>query len=383
MSVFLKYFVEVLAKKYIDFSGRASRSEFWFFLLFSILLLSITLGIDVALYIYDLNPQFISDFSSSLPYFPLVTLLFVVLLLIPSIALIVRRIHDIGKSSIWVLLVFIPLIGFFAYLYFGLKKTQDNDKEDSSKSGIFGKILMLILTLLIAGVAALYYFMEDQFLAQLKSIKSQITQIVTQGNLEETNLITIHTPLLEKYTLERGNIRLCTPKKEKKNSAFSPIIAQGYSSDYSCVNEKCAISIDIEDPNVYPKSIEVYTTNAQGLCKKTNLKMNKPILNGYEALVTITPKLLTQLKVTDKSYKFIPKGTSNFKQIKHGDLEQLKLNYNKVQAQERLSIDTIPRVKLIFEKQKRKDDPYRELQIIKNEILQLKKKRQNLLERLD
>ena len=81
--------------KYATFTGRASRSEFWWFALFQVL------AVLVASFIYR--------------HFGTLVMLG---LLVPSIAVGVRRLHDIGKSG-WLLLIgFIPLVGHLILLYF-------------------------------------------------------------------------------------------------------------------------------------------------------------------------------------------------------------------------------------------------------------------------
>lgn len=79
----------VLIEKYCCFNGRARRSEFWYFSLFSL----------IAGLILMFN-----DYASAA--FSLATLL-------PSIGVSVRRMHDIGKSGWWVLLCLIPLVGLY------------------------------------------------------------------------------------------------------------------------------------------------------------------------------------------------------------------------------------------------------------------------------
>lgn len=95
----MNWYLAVL-KKYAVFSGRARRMEYWMFVLFNIIFgmiafyLDKTLGLAYSEYGYG-------------PIYGLYTLF----VLIPSIAVAVRRLHDIGKSGWMLLLVFIPLIG--------------------------------------------------------------------------------------------------------------------------------------------------------------------------------------------------------------------------------------------------------------------------------
>ncbi len=90
----MNYYVSVL-KKYAVFSGRSRRAEYWYFALFNIIF-SIALGI-VSSVIND-NENIIS-------------ILYSLAILIPGLAVSVRRLHDIGKSGWMILLFLIPLIG--------------------------------------------------------------------------------------------------------------------------------------------------------------------------------------------------------------------------------------------------------------------------------
>jgi len=82
--------------QYATFSGRASRSEFWFFYLFLVIASFIAASIDALV----LNNQ-----NSYL------TLILFLATLIPLIAITTRRLHDTDRSGWWQLLSFIPLVG--------------------------------------------------------------------------------------------------------------------------------------------------------------------------------------------------------------------------------------------------------------------------------
>ncbi len=90
--------IKTCFNKFAVFSGRASRSEFWFFVLFGFLGGIITIIIDVMIlgYPYEENGP--------------INLIFSVALIIPSIAVAARRLHDINKSGWWQLL-WITIIG--------------------------------------------------------------------------------------------------------------------------------------------------------------------------------------------------------------------------------------------------------------------------------
>lgn len=99
-------------RQYVRFSGRARRREYWWFFLF-------TIGVSVAAAIIDAN-LFGSDWKIS-PYGyvtdagPLGTLCGAALLL-PSLAVAVRRLHDVGRRGWFLLFGLIPIVGYIVLL---------------------------------------------------------------------------------------------------------------------------------------------------------------------------------------------------------------------------------------------------------------------------
>ena len=85
--------IEAGFRNYVDFSGRASRSEFWYWNLF-LLLAQLVLAIV--------------DYATGIG---VLTALFALATLIPNIAVQVRRLHDIDRSGWFVLIGLIPLVG--------------------------------------------------------------------------------------------------------------------------------------------------------------------------------------------------------------------------------------------------------------------------------
>lgn len=101
-------------KKYADFSGRASRSEYWYFALVNFLITVVYM---------ILNNIFVAGFQDSIGQTLSLLLGFVWLvyslgILIPSLAVAVRRLHDINKSGWLFLLILIPFIGPIILLIF-------------------------------------------------------------------------------------------------------------------------------------------------------------------------------------------------------------------------------------------------------------------------
>jgi len=113
MEQFNKYFVDTIKNRYAKFDGRARRSEFWYFTLFY-LILSIILGsIDT----FVINPMLGVD-PTRVAQGGFLQMIVALGLLIPSIAIAVRRLHDTGKSGWWLLIALIPIVGALVLLYF-------------------------------------------------------------------------------------------------------------------------------------------------------------------------------------------------------------------------------------------------------------------------
>ena len=87
--------IQICFSKYADFTGNASRSEYWWFALFVV------------------ATSFLISIIS-----PVISGLFTLATLLPSLAAATRRLHDTNRSGWWQLVVLIPVIGFFLILYF-------------------------------------------------------------------------------------------------------------------------------------------------------------------------------------------------------------------------------------------------------------------------
>lgn len=106
-------------KKYMDFSGRAPRKEFWTFYLVNTAILLVVGGVYGPGFVH--HPMGMGIISS-----PVSTFLFAffVLALLPTLAVIVRRLHDTGRRGWWVLLGFVPMIGGLILLILLLFESQ-------------------------------------------------------------------------------------------------------------------------------------------------------------------------------------------------------------------------------------------------------------------
>jgi uncharacterized membrane protein YhaH (DUF805 family) len=104
----MSYYLEAL-KKYAVFSGRSRRMEFWYFVLFNIIVAVVLALIDTLL-----------GTTTGVSSFGLLSGIYSLAVLIPTLAVTVRRLHDIDRTGWWILINLIPLIGTIVLLVFEL-----------------------------------------------------------------------------------------------------------------------------------------------------------------------------------------------------------------------------------------------------------------------
>jgi uncharacterized membrane protein YhaH (DUF805 family) len=110
----MNYYTEVL-KKYTVFSGRARRAEFWMFTLINLIISLVLAGIDAAL---GLTNVFGGIYSLAV--------------LLPSLGVSCRRLHDIDRSGWWLLIGLIPLIGWVILIIWYAKDGDPGDNRFGS-----------------------------------------------------------------------------------------------------------------------------------------------------------------------------------------------------------------------------------------------------------
>lgn len=125
----MNWYLHVL-KNYATFSGRARRKEYWMFFLISALISIVLTLLDILLGTYSMEYE-VGLFSG----------LYSLLILIPSIAVVVRRLHDTDRSGWWILISLIPLIGVIVLFVFicldsqpGTNRFGANPKEAASQT---------------------------------------------------------------------------------------------------------------------------------------------------------------------------------------------------------------------------------------------------------
>jgi uncharacterized membrane protein YhaH (DUF805 family) len=108
----MDYFIGPL-KKYADFNGRARRKEYWIFILIYTVINAVlnALGMDV------------------------ISMIIALVLLVPSVSIAARRLHDTGRTGWWQLIALIPIVGFIILIVFLAQDSHDaNDYGANPKT---------------------------------------------------------------------------------------------------------------------------------------------------------------------------------------------------------------------------------------------------------
>jgi uncharacterized membrane protein YhaH (DUF805 family) len=105
----------------ISWKGRASRSEFWWFTLFICLVTILTIIADLVIFGEEMllmEPYAVVNFTN----------IFNIFIVLPSLSVTFRRLHDVNKSGWWLLLYF-TLIGILVILYWNIKKGNEDENR--------------------------------------------------------------------------------------------------------------------------------------------------------------------------------------------------------------------------------------------------------------
>jgi len=108
-----QYAIRSVLNQYVGFSGRASRSEYWIWWGF---LVVVFVAIGAVALLFGSTGSIVAS-------------LVALAVFLPNLAVAVRRLHDIGRSGFWLLLVFIPLIGGLILLVFMLLDSQSETNK--------------------------------------------------------------------------------------------------------------------------------------------------------------------------------------------------------------------------------------------------------------
>jgi uncharacterized membrane protein YhaH (DUF805 family) len=103
----IDFYKNVVVDNYANFSGRARRSEYWYFILCHIFIL----------FLFMMLFGIATSISEEIGFVIIgLSIMYVLAIIIPTLAVIVRRLHDIGKSGVYIFIRLIPFIGGIWFL---------------------------------------------------------------------------------------------------------------------------------------------------------------------------------------------------------------------------------------------------------------------------
>lgn len=112
----MEWYLKVVRDNYVNFSGRAQRKEYWMFVLFNVLII---IALQIIETMVGLN---VGDTG-------IISTLYALAVVLPSLAVGVRRLHDTGKSGWWILLSLIPILGAIVLIIFLVIDSQPGDNK--------------------------------------------------------------------------------------------------------------------------------------------------------------------------------------------------------------------------------------------------------------
>ena len=166
MNWYLKVF-----KQYADFKGRARRKEYWMFVLFNMIFAIVAMILDNVFGIA----------MEGIGYGPLYGL-YMLAVIIPSLAVGVRRLHDVGKSGWMMLISFIPLIGAIWLLVlfvtdgnpgeneYGVNPKEINENEVITNESAEGDTIILLVVIWMF-ISRLFFSVVPKFINDLFSME--------------------------------------------------------------------------------------------------------------------------------------------------------------------------------------------------------------------
>lgn len=110
-----------VVKNYVGFQGRARRKEYWMFVLFNAIISAIIYAIEMLIGTIGI-----------------ISMLYSLAVLLPSLAVTARRLHDIGKSGWWILIAFVPFVGGIILFVFTCLDSQSSTNQHGPNPKHFG-----------------------------------------------------------------------------------------------------------------------------------------------------------------------------------------------------------------------------------------------------
>ncbi len=194
-----EYYTAALFNKYAQFKGRASRSEFWYFGLFSTI---VSYGLQFL--------DSVAGFTFGDGNLGALSMLYSFAVLIPALAVSARRLHDVNKSGWMYLLIFLPIIGWIWLFVLWVKDSNYGDNQYGQNPKGIGD----------------YFSEQEEYQddsAHVNQVLSQPTSIINKPKEVDLDLAEIKRNL-EKLQTEKDEIRILKEKiLELENNDKKPV----------------------------------------------------------------------------------------------------------------------------------------------------------------
>lgn len=190
----MNWYIKVL-KQYADFSGRASRREYWIFMIFNIIFATIAMLLDNVFGIFIVELKVGPIFG-----------LYVIALLFPGLAVAVRRLHDAGKSGWLILIGLIPVVGAVILLVLFFLKSEPYENKYSvtpqnieSVDSTAGQLIFIYI--ILAFINRIFYTVFPKVDAVLFSSLYDVTN-------ESLTLILGLIPLALVFSIKNNSLKI-------------------------------------------------------------------------------------------------------------------------------------------------------------------------------
>lgn len=120
----MEWYLKVVRDNYANFRGRAHRTEYWMFVLVNMFFSLVAVIVDNlagTTFNIDIEPSFFN--------YGLVYILYSISVFIPGFAVLVRRLHDTGRSGWWILIGFVPFAGVIVLFIFTVLDSQPHENQ--------------------------------------------------------------------------------------------------------------------------------------------------------------------------------------------------------------------------------------------------------------
>jgi len=201
----MSWFIKCL-KQYADFSGRARRKEYWYFVLFASIISLVTYGLD-----WIFNTQIAYPYFNS-GWFNIIAS---VLLILPSFAVIVRRLHDVNKSA-WFLVILYTLLGVY---FFSAMRLIANDELANIIIFLVATIIYLVFGIWFIVLMCLDgVYGENKWGSNPKGVGNHVCAPEVISNVETTDTKPVEVDRPKEVETKPEDVVITEPDEKEEES---------------------------------------------------------------------------------------------------------------------------------------------------------------------